>query len=583
MPTSEVTAPATPRGADRGRTAGFWRTGLIIVVVSGLLAGLITRFERAGRNAVKRSTTQGAANAPEPSAGRRLVPKLVGAARTVELPILIYRPPGDDRGKLWIRPEGGGMLRGASPSEVIPVLDAMAYYDEQIAADPGNARSRTVRAMLRLDLGDVAGAIRDCDEAIRLDAGQAWAYYYRGLARLDRGEIEGSLRDLDQAIALDGSLERPHWPRGRALTLASQPREAVLSFGQAIGIEPKFASAYRDRAAACLDASQPLQATPDIEQAIRLDPSNALAYSIRGRLRTARNEWTGAMADFDEAHAAQSLSGPGLSRSRQGSAQEEAIRRGAQGPHPGDPPGSGPGIRVRLRAIRTQSRDARAGHRGLHRADPARPAMLPGPLRRGAAYASLARLDEAMRDLDKAVRLTPRDGFPFFERSLIWLLRSHPDEAMIDFNTASRLSPRHAKGYAGRLAEGFESAGQCDFWAKDRRTGHRGVHAGTTARPAARRLPEVSRPPALFRRAASIKPSLITPRRSASHRAPTVTSTEGSRDLRGTMIRGQRSMILTLPWRFSRMDGYVHRSGAGPLPHRGSRWRDLRPELGNPT
>jgi hypothetical protein len=132
----EVTPTTTP-GPDAARTPVFKRTALIILAASGALSLLIGLLAEMNRSTAPMATRgDSAATSQGALAGKRLVPKFAGSKSGGGLPILIYRLADEDASTVWLRPEGGGMLRGAAPEDVIPTTEAVAYCDARIKEDP---------------------------------------------------------------------------------------------------------------------------------------------------------------------------------------------------------------------------------------------------------------------------------------------------------------------------------------------------------------------------------------------------------------------------------------------------------------
>ncbi|MHB1561081.1 MAG: tetratricopeptide repeat protein [Isosphaeraceae bacterium] len=433
---------------------GFWPAVLKVVLTAAVVAALFSRLDRLSqREGKKDAAAAGSDGSRDQSPVPRLVPKLAGANGTSTLPPLIYRRAEDEPGKLWLRPEGGGRLLAASAGATFPLTDAVSYYDARVAASPGDPDLLTLRAMIRLDLGQPARAIRDCDAAIRQDPNRAWAYYFRGLARLGRGDAGKALADIDRAIQLDGSLERPHWARGRVLLHKNDPKGAVGSFGKAIELEPKFAAAYRDRAAAWMLGDQPDRAAADIDRALHLDPKDPMAYCIRGRIRAIRDAWSEALGDFKNALAlnpylARAYLDRGNGRLRR-KEYAEALRDIEQAVH------LDPELLFEFSSSHSEHgkghpEQAVADFTELIRLDPQ---TVVARCARGSALLGLRRFDAAIQDLDMAIVIDPRRVFARYERAVArakWVDRK---QAMEDFETARRMDPQHAQEYAGRLEE----------------------------------------------------------------------------------------------------------------------------------
>jgi len=71
-------------------------------------------------------------------------------------------------------------------------------------------------------------------------------------------------------------------------------------------------------------------------------------------------------------------------------------------------------------------------------------------LLRGTAYMIKGDNDQAIKDLDEAVRLNPSDADAFFSRGGAYFKKGEYDRAMADYDQASWLNPDHLGAYVGR-------------------------------------------------------------------------------------------------------------------------------------
>jgi tetratricopeptide (TPR) repeat protein len=207
-----------------------------------------------------------------------------GTVVVLKAPDLLLRGDGRDRSI----PSGDGTwlkvvridddrLLVASPDEmwrgwvggdrVIPLDQAMDYFDRAIARNPGDVDSLRMRGRLWASRGEFDRALADFDRALRLAPDRARAY-------VDRGGLLGQRGQLDRAIA---------------------------DYTEAIKLDPREAEAYLARASAWVNKHDRQQAVSDYTAAIELEPKNPWYFLLRGQVWTRQGEHARAVADFDEA------------------------------------------------------------------------------------------------------------------------------------------------------------------------------------------------------------------------------------------------------------------------------------------
>ncbi len=169
-------------GPDEGWPAGFWQTEIKVVVSAAVVAVLVNRCER------------------------------------------LAEPKGQ-------APAGSAAADGA-----VPLVEAVSSYDAQVAASPRDPGWLTMRATIRLTLGQVDAAIQDLDKALALDPRRSFALdeYERAMAR-----ATGSKPDP----------EEPHFhlDRARPLMTRGDSNPATRDLGILLGKQVR--RAVRDRAA----------------------------------------------------------------------------------------------------------------------------------------------------------------------------------------------------------------------------------------------------------------------------------------------------------------------------------------------
>jgi tetratricopeptide (TPR) repeat protein len=85
---------------------------------------------------------------------------------------------------------------------------------------------------------------------------------------------------------------------------------------------------------------------------------------------------------------------------------------------------------------------------------------------RGNAYRNKDQYDRAIQDYNQAIKLNPKDSFPFNNRGNAYFNKGQYDRAIQDYNQAIKLNPTFAMAFNGRGAA-YAGKGQFDNAIRD--------------------------------------------------------------------------------------------------------------------
>jgi COMPASS component SWD3 len=131
---------------------------------------------------------------------------------------------------------------------------------------------------------DYEQAVTYFSDAIAFNPGSAMAYAYRGLAYALDGREQEAFDDLDQAIALAPDNARIYILRGFTYSYNGQHAEAIIDLTTAITLEPNNADAYEQRANTYARLGEYDTALEDYNQAIALHPTSSTLFTERSAL-----------------------------------------------------------------------------------------------------------------------------------------------------------------------------------------------------------------------------------------------------------------------------------------------------------
>ncbi|MEO0033440.1 MAG: hypothetical protein RIS94_3198, partial [Pseudomonadota bacterium] len=193
---------------------------------------------------------------------------------------------------------------------------AVADFDEALRRQADQPEWLRGRAEAHGRLGDGAKARADFDRAVALAPDDPELLLRRGFGRAEDGDKAGALADADAAVArfpagsfdrlkVLGLFERLHRP-DRELALLD-PIIALHKDDRMLGELLNTRCWARALANIALD-----QALADCSTAIRRDGPRGAYLDSRGLVRVRRGDWTGAIADYDAAIAANPKAAPSL-------------------------------------------------------------------------------------------------------------------------------------------------------------------------------------------------------------------------------------------------------------------------------
>jgi tetratricopeptide (TPR) repeat protein len=125
--------------------------------------------------------------------------------RVVDLKNFIYvfrveRIGGDS---LFLKAERKPVCGWAGVNLVVPIEQALEYFDIEARARPLDPFPRMMLARVRRDRKEYDRAIADFNEAINLDPSSAYTFGNRGFAWFAKNEYDKAIADLGEAIKLD--------------------------------------------------------------------------------------------------------------------------------------------------------------------------------------------------------------------------------------------------------------------------------------------------------------------------------------------------------------------------------------------
>ncbi len=179
---------------------------------------------------------------------------------------------------------------------------AIAYYDEAIRLDPGDAHTYYHRGLVYDSQKQHELAIDDYDEAISLKReNHAEFYYARGNANFSMEQYSSAIKDYNEVLLIFPSDGNCHYRRGLAKAALKQYKTAIADYDEAIRRFPRHIEFYRWRGFAKYELEQYEEAIADYDEAIRIYPHDRKSYYQRGLAKYELQQYATAISDYNKA------------------------------------------------------------------------------------------------------------------------------------------------------------------------------------------------------------------------------------------------------------------------------------------
>jgi len=120
---------------------------------------------------------------------------------------------------------------------------------------------------LKVQKGDVAGAIANFNQALGLNPNIPQAYLGLGIASSKQGNKQQAISHYDRALQLNPNLAEAYFGRGQVYYELGDKQKAIGNYGQAIRVNPNYGLAYLERGAIRCMLGTKSQAVADFHQA----------------------------------------------------------------------------------------------------------------------------------------------------------------------------------------------------------------------------------------------------------------------------------------------------------------------------
>ncbi|MEO6862935.1 MAG: TerD family protein [Microcoleus sp.] len=142
-------------------------------------------------------------------------------------------------------------------------------------------------------------------------AQKATNFSNQGSLKIQKGDVPGAIANFTQALGLNANIPQAYLGLGIASSQQGNKQQAIYNYDRALQFNPNLAEAYFGRGQAYYELGNNQKAIGNYEQAIRVNPDYGLAYLERGAIRCMLGTKSQAVADFDRAGKLFSKQGDG--------------------------------------------------------------------------------------------------------------------------------------------------------------------------------------------------------------------------------------------------------------------------------
>jgi tetratricopeptide (TPR) repeat protein len=280
--------------------------------------------------------------------------------------------------------------------------EAIARFTNSIAWDKGRAEVWLARAMAYGKLKRWEDSLADCNQAVSLDPKLSAAYVERALALNILHRYDEAGADCETALKLGYAGALVYHRRGVSEHFRGKTDLAIADYTRAIDLDPRSVLSYLNRGALYADQDKFEKALQDSNAGLAIEPGNVSLLVNAAEALIGLGKYPEAIEECNRAIAIDK--GEELAWSNRGEA----------------------------RYMQAKSRPYSEGDSDASKPDHA--------------------FDEAIADFSEAIRLDPKDCYPYRGRAKVYYQLEKYDLAEKDCTQAIALDPQHLKTHYNRFA-----------------------------------------------------------------------------------------------------------------------------------
>lgn len=181
----------------------------------------------------------------------------------------------------------GWAVRGHLQNRDRSYKAALASFEKAISATPRDPGAWEGRSVARLQTGDLDGALSDANRALQIDPKITVVYIVRARVRLERNQLAQAFPDIERALALDAKNSEAYYFRAQANRKAGELAKALKDAEKAVEHAPADAEALVLRGLLRGENGKPKDGLADVDRAIGIEPDSGDAHGAKALLAMA--------------------------------------------------------------------------------------------------------------------------------------------------------------------------------------------------------------------------------------------------------------------------------------------------------
>jgi tetratricopeptide (TPR) repeat protein len=190
----------------------------------------------------------------------------------------------DEMGDLWIQvltKDDRDLDRISRDFRPKVAAEDVVGYEVEIERHPNDAALHDDVALLDLELGRAADAVKHFSAALKLKPNSAAAHYNLGTALSVAHLLDEAVAEFRRALAIDPQYVNAHNNLGSVLTAQGKFAEAIQEYREVVRLLPNAPGGFVNLAAAYAADAQFDRAIEAVDAALRLQPTGPQADELR--------------------------------------------------------------------------------------------------------------------------------------------------------------------------------------------------------------------------------------------------------------------------------------------------------------